>query len=176
MPAGHLRERIGQLIAGKAPADPLYLSNRTWRQKLKLFSLVGAPVLILIALVTIAATDVFRLHRVDPYEHPLAESLPASPQKRVADSKLGPADLEVVNLRISKDGREPIVTGVVRNNTDKKVTVAEISYYLADSGGSLVGTDTADVQNVAPHGDVAFRVPLKISKAAFAFIRDVHTN
>src|SRR5260370_23283715 len=79
MPAGRLRfdrlrlrldrwrERIEQFIAGRPPSDPLYLSNRTWKQKLKLFAIAGAPVLVLIAMVAMAATDVFRWHKVDPY-------------------------------------------------------------------------------------------------------------
>jgi hypothetical protein len=40
----------------------------------------------------------------------------------------------------------------------------------------LVGTDTTDVSNVEPHGSVTFRMPLKIAKAAYVIVRDVHLN
>jgi hypothetical protein len=173
----HLRERIELFISGRAPDDPLYLTNRTWQQKLKIASLIAAPVLLLIALVTIGATDLFRFHKVDPYEHPPTEApAPAVPQKRIPDPILAPADLEVVNIRIARDVHPPVVTGMVRNNTNQKVDSAEVSYYLADTEGSLVGTDTTEVANVEPHGSVTFRMALKVAKAEYVIVRDVHLN
>jgi len=172
-----LRARIDLLISGRAPDDPFYLTNRTWQQKLKTASLVAGPVVLLVALVTIAATDLFRFHKADPYEHPPTEApVPAVPQKRLPDPILAPADLEVVNIRIARDPHAAVVTGIVRNNTNRKVESAEVSYYLADTEGSLVGTDTTDVANVAPHGSVAFRMPLKIANAQYVIVRDVHLN
>jgi hypothetical protein len=171
------RARIEIFISGRAPNDPLYLTNRTWQQKLKIASLTAAPVLLLIALVMIGATDLFRFHKVDPYEHPPTEAPPpAAPQKRLPDPILAPADLEVVNIRIARNPHATVVTGVVRNNTNQKVDSAEVSYYLADTEGSLVGTDTTDVANLEPHGSVTFRMPLKIAKAEYVIVRDVHVN
>ena len=87
-----LRERMDLFISGRAPSDPFYLTNRTWRQKLKIASLIAAPVLLLIALVTIGATGRFRFHKVDPDERPPAEAPapaeappPAAPQKPLPD-------------------------------------------------------------------------------------------
>jgi hypothetical protein len=171
------RARVELLISGRAPDDPLYLTNRTWQQKVKLASLIAAPVLLLIALVTVGATDLFRFHKVDPYERPPAEApVRALPQKRLPDPVLTPAGLEVVNIRIAREAKALVVTGVVRNNTNEKVDSAEVSYYLADTEGSLVGTDTTDVSNVQPHGSVAFRMPLKVAKAEYVIVRDVHAN
>jgi len=172
-----LRARIEIFISGPPPDDPLYLTNRTWQQKLKIASLVAAPVVLLMAMVTIGATDLFRLHKVDPYEHPPTEApAPVVPQKRLPDPVLAPAELEVVNIRIARDSHATVVTGIVRNNGNQKVDSAEVSYYLADTEGSLVGTDTTDVANVEPHGSVAFRMPLKIAKAEYVIVRDVHPN
>jgi hypothetical protein len=123
-----VRARIEIFISGRAPNDPLYLTNRTWQQKLKIASLTAAPVLLLIALVTIGATDLFRFHKVDPYEHPPTEAPPpVAPQKRLPDPILAPADLEVVNIRIARNPHATEVTGVVRNNTNQKVDSAEVS-------------------------------------------------
>jgi len=178
-----LRERMDLFISGRAPSDPLYLTNRTWRQKLKAASLIAAPVLLLIVLVTIGASGRFRLHKVDLNERPLAEAPPlneappwAVPQKPFRDPVSASTDLEVVNIRIARDANPPVVTGIVRNKTNRKVDSAEVSYYLADNAGSLVGTDTTEVANVAPHGSVAFRMPLKIAKAEYVFVRDAHPN
>jgi hypothetical protein len=172
-----VRARVEVLISGRAPDDPLYLTNRTWQQKVKLAALIAAPILVLVALVLIAATDLLRVHRVDPYEHPAMEQpAPVAPRKRLPDPILESTDLEVVNIHIARDARSAVVTGVVRNNTGEKVDSAEVSYYLADTEGSLVGTDTTDVANVAAHGSVSFRMPLKVAKAEYVIVRDVHPN
>ena len=172
-----LRGRIELLISGRAPDDPLYLTNRTWQQKVRLASLIAAPIVVLCALVMIAATDVLRLHKVDPYDHPSNDATAAAvPQKRLPDPVLAAADLEVVNIKIARDARSAVVTGIVRNNTGEKVDSAEVSYYLADTDGSLVGSDTTDVANVQPHGSVSFRIPLKVAKAEYVIVRDVHPN
>ena len=172
-----LRARIEILISGRPHSDPLYLTNRTWQQKLKIASLIVAAALLLIALVTIGATNPFRFHKEDAYECPVAEAPPAAvPQQRSPDPILGAEGLEVVNIRIARDARPPVVTGTVRNNSDHKVASAEVSYYLANTQGSLVGTDTTGVANLAPHGSVSFRMPLKIAKAEYVIVRDVHPN
>jgi hypothetical protein len=170
-----LRARIEQFIAGPPPDDPLYLTNRSLKQRLKLAALIGLPVVLLAALVMIGVLDLFRIHAVDPFERPPTEAAPpVAPQKRLPEPKLTVADLEVVNIRIAKDAHPPMVTGVVRNNTNEKVDSAEVSYYLADNQGSLVGTDTTDVQNLAPHSSVTFRMTLKVARAEYVIVRDVH--
>jgi hypothetical protein len=174
-----VRARVEALVSGRAPDDPLYLTNRTWKQKLILAAIAAVPVIILILLVMAATTDVFRLHnKVDPYERPVAEGQApvATPAKHSPDPTLNPADLEVVNIHIVRDAHAPTVTGVVRNNTGQKVESAEVSYYLADEDGSLLGTESIDVENVAPHGSVTFHLPLKQTKAEYVIVRDVHVN
>ena len=173
------RARIEIFLSGQAPSDPLYLTNRTWQQKLKAASLVAAPVLLLIALVTIGATVRLRSGKVDPYETPSTEAEsppPAATQKAVPDPISASTELEVVNLRISRDAHPPVVTGTVRNKTGRKIDSAEVSYYLSDTAGSLVGTDKTQVANVEPHGSVGFRMPLKITNAEYVFVRDAHPN
>src|ERR1039457_6373800 len=108
-----LRERMDLFISGRAPSDPFYLTNRTWRQKLKIASLIAAP--------TIGATGQFRFHKVDPDERPPAEAPapaeappPAAPQKPLPDPISTSTDLEVVNIRIARDAHPPVVTGIVR--------------------------------------------------------------
>jgi len=47
--AGRQRARIDKWISGgPAPTDPLYLTNRTWNQKIKTWSVIAVPLLILI--------------------------------------------------------------------------------------------------------------------------------
>lgn len=174
---GRIRGRIEIFLSGRAHPDPLYLTNRTSRQKLKVAALIVAPALLLIALVTIAATNPFRFHKVDGFEQPVAETPPpAVPQKPLPDPILAAEGLEVVNIRIARDARPPVVTGTVRNNSDHQVASAQVSYYLANTQGSLVGTDTTSVANLEPHGSVSFRMPLKIAEAEYVMVRNVHPN
>lgn len=165
------------LISGRAPADPFYLTNRTWLHKLKMASLIVAPVLLLAALVTVGATDRFRMHQVVADEGPLAAAPEAAAQQKPPlDPISASTDLEVVNMRIARDTHPPFVMGVVRNTTGRKIDSADVSYYLADAAGNLVGTDKTQVANVAPHGSVAFRLPLKTATAQYVFVRDAHPN
>jgi hypothetical protein len=171
-----LRQRFERFLSGRAPSDPLYLTNRTWAQKLKVAALIAVPVLALGALVMVGATDMFHLTKVDPYEHPLTEAQAVSDTKPTPDPKLAPTDLEVVDIHIARDENPPVVTGVVRNNTNQKVDSVEVSFFLADDGGSLLGTEIAQVQDVGPHGNVTFRAPLKITNAEYVLVREVHTH
>jgi hypothetical protein len=171
-----LRQRFERFLSGRAPSDPLYLSNRTWAQKLKVAALIAVPVLILGALVMVGATDMFHFTKVDPYEHPLADAQPVSDTKPAPDPKLSRTDLEVINIHISKDENPPVVTGIIRNNTNQKVDSAVVSFYLADERGSLMGTETTQVQDVGPHNIVTFRAPLKIMNAEYVLVREVHPN
>jgi hypothetical protein len=173
-----LRGRIEIFLSGSAPSDPLYLTNRTWRQKLKIASLIAAAALLLIALVTIGITDPFRFRKVDAYQGAAAEAPPpaAVPQQRPSDPILASEGLEVLNIRIARDASPPVVTGTVHNNSDRKVDSAEVSYYLANTKGSIVGTDSTGVANLAAHGSVSFRMPLKIAQAEYVIVRDVHPN
>jgi hypothetical protein len=51
-----------------------------------------------------------------------------------------------------------------------------VSFYLADERGSLMGTETTQVQDVGPHNIVTFRAPLKIMNAEYVLVREVHPN
>jgi hypothetical protein len=182
MPVGksrydRLRARYEVFLSGRAPDDPFYLTNRTWRQKLRTAALIATPVVLLAGLVTVGATDLFRSHKADSLDHLASEApAPADTKKHLPDPVLASSDLEVVNIRIARDARPPSVTGVVRNNTSQRVESAEVSYYLSDAAGSLLGTDSTDVANLAPHGSVSFRMPLKVAKAEYVLVRDVHPN
>ena len=171
----HLRRRFERFLSGRAPTDPLYLTNRTWKQKLRLAALVGVPVLILGALVIVTSTNGLHFGNVNPYEHTLAEA-PLPAPKHTPDPKLSPADLEVVDIRIAKDIDPPVVTGVVRNNTSRKIDSAEVTYYLADNNGSVIATQTTSVPDVGPHDSVSFKAPLKVAKAGYVLMRDVRAN
>jgi len=171
----NVRRRFERFLTGRAPSDPLYLTNRKWPQKLRLAALVAVPVLVLGALVIVTSTNGLHFNKVNVYEHSLAEASPPA-AKRAPDPKLAPTALEVVNIRIAKDADPPVVMGLLRNNTNQKVNSADVTFYLADNGGSVIGTQTATVQNVGPHDSVNFKAPLTITGAGYVLVRDVRAN
>src|SRR5437016_5000933 len=47
---GRLRQKFDTMLAGgAAPNDPLYLSNRTWTQKVRSWGVITIPLLVLVA-------------------------------------------------------------------------------------------------------------------------------
>lgn len=172
-----LRARFETFISGRAPDDPLYLTNRSWKHKLIVGAVVSVPILILLVVVLLATTNVFRTHDENPYERPVAENqAPSVPVRHLPDPTIAPSDLEVVNIHIVRTAHPATVTGELRNNTSRKVNSAEVSYYLADEGGSLLGTETLDVDNLAPHGSTTFHLPLKQPNAEYVIVRTVHAR
>jgi hypothetical protein len=172
-----IRERVDVFLSAHASDDPLYLTNRTWQQKVKGAAMIGIPAVALLALVTAAASGVFRTHKIDTYNHTaVLEPAAALPQKHIADPGYTSSDLDVMDLRIARDSHPPSVTGLVRNNTGQTVASAQVTYYLADDAGSLVASDTTDVRDILPHASVAFRRALKSANAQYVLVRDVHPN
>jgi hypothetical protein len=169
-----VRQRLDAFLSGAPPSDPLYLSNRTWTQKLRPVALIGIPVLIMALVIVAAATDSLHLRRANPYDRPAAaEPVPTAPETAVESS---PQALEVSNLHIARDVHPPVVTGEFRNNTDHPVHSAEITYFVADNNGSVLATESAQVLEVGPHRVVTFRAPLKSSQADYVLVREVRAN
>jgi hypothetical protein len=69
-----------------------------------------------------------------------------------------------------------IVTGSVRNNTDRPYHAAELVFDLTDSVGSQVGAITTTVRDLGAKATVRFSVPIKQRDAAFVLVREVHTE
>src|ERR1051326_43752 len=54
-----IARRIERFVSGSAPSDPLYVSNRTFGQKIRVVVLIGAPVLALAVLLGLALGSYF---------------------------------------------------------------------------------------------------------------------
>jgi hypothetical protein len=170
-----LRRRLDSFLSGSPPADPLCVSNRTLRQKLLLSCLVAAPFLLLAGLLVLGLNNFSRSATPDVYD---SKTLPPRVVvgRPVSDPRLQPVDLEVLNIRIVKDVKPRVVTGVVRNNTGKSFKSAQIIYLLADENGSLIGTEVARVANLGPHDSVTFRARLQAERADAVEVREIRAN
>jgi len=174
---GPLHGLADRILSRPAPSDPLYLSNRTIDQKVKLALLIAVPCLILAGGVLLLLSNNFRANGPGP-----APDLPAS----VLAAKLLPNvdktikieinnDVQVVEAHVEHEGGLK-VSGTVKNNTDRQIHTTEIILNLTDAVGSHLGAVSAKVDNLAPNTTMKFQVPLEQKDAAFALVREVYTQ
>ena len=172
---GPLREPIERLLSGgPAPSDPLYLSNRSPRQRMIFALKIASPFVVLAAIAAFAFRSSL-FHKDQP-------KLDMSPGELAA--KIMP-DVDKIQLETNKDIEVPSVgvdhsgpaalVGTVRNNTGHTIPTVEILIEVTDVNGSKLGGVTARVQNVAPKSDANFRVPIPQEKAVIALVRDIRT-
>jgi hypothetical protein len=165
------------LSGGPAPSDPLYLTNRSTAQKVKIAALIGIPCLALGFLMYAMLTGIFRFgsppppHEASPGEI-AAKLLPhMDPDMHIDTDK----DVEVVEVRV-EHGAQISIVGSMKNNTNHEIRVAEAIFNLTDSGGSGLGGVSARVENFKARSTAKFKVPIQQNAAAFALVREIHTQ
>jgi hypothetical protein len=171
---GPLRDPIERLLSGTAPSDPLYLSNRTPAQKLKSWSLIAIPCLVLAVGVGVTLSNFLDPSEGKPVKEPPPGEVTAKLFPNVTKNlKLAPpSDVQVVEVRV--DGLR--LVGVVKNTTPRDIAVAELIFDLTDSAGSQVGAVTGTVEKLAPSSTREFQIPIKQQDAAIALVREVKSR
>src|SRR5215472_15135902 len=172
---GRLRARIDRFIAGDAVSDPLYLTNRTWGQKLRMWTLVAVPLLLLSGGVALTLSRYLGPPKVRPAAQPTAaEYLRALPDFK--DLKMEPNRLlDVVEARVER-GSGARMLGQVKNLTDREIPRAEIGCDLTDQNGTQLGSINVVVENVPASGAKRFELNLKQTTAAFVLVREVRAQ
>src|ERR1035441_9764489 len=123
---------------GSSVAVALYLTNRSVPQRLKVWSLIAVPCLILVAGVA------YTLRTLNPpAPKPVAELTAAEITARMQlpkDIKLGPvSDVQVLEIRV--DGSQ--LVGAVRNTSARDIPVVKLIIDLTSISGSQVGAVNA---------------------------------
>jgi hypothetical protein len=174
---GPLRGLANRVLSRPAPSDPLYLSNRTFDQRVKLWLAIAVPVLILAGITALGLSHFFQARLPGPAPEPSAAVLAAKLLPNV-DKTLKievNQDVQVLEAHVELEGGAKL-TGTARNNTDHLIHTAKIVFNLTDQGGSQVGAVSAQVENLAPNATVRFQVPIEQTNAAFALVREVQTQ
>jgi hypothetical protein len=169
---GPLRGFAERLISGgPAPTDPLYLTNRTWGQKLRSWSLIGIPCLILFGGIAITLSSFLDPPAPPPVKELTAAEITAKLLPNMdRDFKLAPPSVvQVIEARV--DGTH--VVGKVKNTSSKAIAAAELVIDLTDAGGSQVGAVSAVVEKIPPSGTRDFEISIKQHNAATALVREV---
>lgn len=166
---GPLREKIERFLSGgRLPSDPLYLSNRTWRQKLKLALGIVIPGALLLGALALVFTNVYKT--ATPAPKPLERPLP---NLEKAFQSGAYQDAEFVQLQVRRNG-PPVLVGSLRNKTQHVISV-EFEVYLANNEGAHVGTVIRRVENAPPGGLVPIEFPLDSPDASRALVRSIRT-
>jgi hypothetical protein len=174
---GPLRDLFERILLRPGPSDPLYLSNRTFDQKVKLGLAIAVPSLILVGGVVLLLSNVFQANDLGPSAEPSAAELAAKLLPNVdktIDIEVN-KDVQVVEAHIEHEGGTK-VAGTVKNNTNRLIHTTEIILNLTDQTGSHLGAVSAQVNNLAPNATLKFQTPIEQKDAAFALVREVQTQ
>jgi hypothetical protein len=174
---GPLRGLTNRVLSRPAPSDPLYLSNRTFDQRVKLWLAIAVPVLILAGVTALGLSHFFQAKLPGPAPEPSAAVLAAKllPDVDKAIKIEVNQDAQVVDAHVDSEGGMKVV-GTVRNNTDRLIHATEVILNLTDTAGSFLGAVSAHVDNLAPNATMKFQIPIEQKVAVFALVREVQTQ
>jgi hypothetical protein len=174
---GPLHDLLDRILSRPAPSDPLYLSNRTFDQKMKLALKIWVPCLILASGVVVLLSHVFEANGPGPGAEPSPAELAAKLLPNVDKTITIEVnkEVQVLDAHVEREGGMK-VAGTVKNNTDHLIPTTEIVLNLTDKSGSHLGAVSAQVNNLAPNALVKFQTPIEQKNAAFALVREVQTQ
>jgi hypothetical protein len=165
--------RLERFINGPAHTDPLYLSNRTIGQRIRAAAVVVVPVLLLLGVLFLAWSGVFRSN-----EAPKLRELTASEKAALIlpdfNSKIQlPAnhDLDVQDVHV-EHGSPTRVAGLVKNNTDRVIESADLVFDLTDGRWSRLGAVSTQVVKLRPHAATPFRFTVTQDNAVHVLVRE----
>ena len=173
---GRLRTHWDRLVTGgPSPSDPLYLSNRNWKQKLRLWLVVSSPLAVMIgtaAYIMLAPPPANQKQPTQMTSTEIAAQTAIIPQGfTVAQT----TDLQVTEVTVENTGGGAFVVGILKNNTGRSFGGADLTFDLTDEKGSQVGAAGARAEAIGPNGTVRFRVPIAQRNATFVLVREVHS-
>jgi hypothetical protein len=171
---GPLRGPVERFLAGGvAPTDPLYLTNRTFGQKLRTAVVVSIPCLIVVGLVALGVRSYFSVS-----EKPVRDLTAAELKEKILPNLAQNIhiatnhDLEVTEARVER-GQPTMVLGAVKNNTDHAIENARVVFDLTSNTGARLGAVAADIARVDAKSTAPFRIAVEQDTAAYALVREV---
>jgi hypothetical protein len=175
--ADAIARKIERFVSGSGPSDPLYLSNRSLGQKVRLVLLIGTPVIAIGGLVALALSNYFQpapsAQRVAAtMKEPGTVTAKVLPDLEKTYKSESDHDCEVTEAAVAGN----TLTGKLRNNTDRTVRSADLVFDLTDDDGSQLGAVAVHVENIAARDTANFRLALEQRTAKTALVREIHTH
>jgi hypothetical protein len=176
---GPLRGPIERFLNGPASSDPFYLTNRTIGQKVRRGLLIAVPFAVVLAGVGLAALGIFDDSSQLP--PPTKQLTNAEIAARMLPDLNKPVTLEtnrelqVVDVVVQQAGGSKI-SGTVKNITSHAITGAEVIFDLTNQRGSRVGAVSCKIARVEANSSSQFQNLIPQADAAYAIVREVHTQ
>ena len=179
---GPLRDKIELFLNGGQQSDPLYLSNRTWKQKLRPALLIAIPAVLVFGALALVACLFAVVAGAAPKAAPPKEVSAAEilakllPDLQKTSGINAYKDAEIVELRVAP-GAAPRIVGAIRNKTDRVISV-EFELDLVKRVGdnaTRVGGAIGRVDKAPPNASVPFDFPAGNPEAESATVRKILT-
>lgn len=172
---GPLRGPVERVLSGGGQQDPLYLSNRTFGQKLLGWVKVGVPLLVVVAVVVFAFRTYRRQDKPPEVLSPAEVAAKMLPDLNKPIHVYSNTDIEVVEVSVDHAAGDRLV-GKFRNTTDHEIQSGEVDFTLTGVNGTQVGAVNVKVTKLAAGGTVPFTQPIAEKAATFALVREVRTR
>ena len=174
---GAIASWVDRKLNAAGPADPLYLSNRSLAQRMKVWIVMGLPVVLVLAGVGLALAGFFgKDSTIAPPPEGLTNAQLAEKMLPDLNKDLhieSQHDLDIEDVHVV-DGSPHHLVGVAINKTDHVISKAELVFDLTDRIGSRQGAVTTEVKNIPAKSSAPFQVPLEQTRASFALVREIH--
>ena len=173
---GPFRAPIERFLNGPGSDDPLFLTNRTAGQKMRLAFLIAIPSVLVLGGVALAAMGIFQTAAQRAgWSKPLDSAEVA--RRMLPDLKRDIQletnhDIQVLDVVVG-GGK---ISGSVRNMTSKVLTEASVDFDLTDGNGSLVGGISCRMPRLEPNSSAPFHLDIPQASAVYALVRSVHTQ
>ena len=168
----HLPEAIDRILSGQKGEDPLYLSNRTAAQRVRLALMIAIPAVLVAGLV--AASVYFRKTETKkqlPQEtnaQIAAKMVPELPKLTVQSNQ----ELDVMDVSVLHGH----LTGTLRNNTDRTLREVEVVFDLTNNQGSKIGAVACRMASMQPKGQAKCDLTVPQEDAWYALVRDIEAK
>lgn len=160
--ATDLKAWMNRLISGKAPSDPLYLSNRRLRDRLWPWIAACSFFLALLVVWKVAV----------PRTQPPAHALPSNAKlAAMSFPKFADSQLEVVGVGVLANGSK--LEGEVRNKTDHVIAVGRLSFELQDVHGHFTGATGMELKEIQPGQITRFELPIRQPDSRLALVTGI---
>jgi len=167
---------LERFLSAPSLSDPLYLTNRTFGQRLTRLLLILIPMVVVVAAVVVAL-GYFAPKTARPAKEMTAAEIAARVLPDFDKDIQVEANKEVQVLDAHfEHAATALLVGSIQNKSARTIQEAVVVFDLADARRSLLGGITVTETNLAPGAVRQFKQPIVQNTAAYAVVRDVRTR
>jgi hypothetical protein len=173
---GPLAGPVDRFLSGGKSSDPLYLSNQTLWQKSRRVILMMFPLAAVTVVIALSSFNLIKKKSAPANEIAASEVAALSlPDFSKATTTANP-DVSVLAAEVTSSSTGPVLSGSIRNNTDRRFAVVEVDVDTTDNRGSQLGMEKVVLESLGPQSTLPFRLELRSRDAAFVVVKKVRTR